>query len=112
MDASPIIDSTQLPADIRTASKPDQARYSAAMQFEQMLVQNMMTQMTDSAKASASDDGGSTDDGGDDTSGGGTDAVSNSYASQMPDILSQVVTQGGGLGLARQMYDSMKQQES
>jgi len=55
----------------------------------QMLVQNMMTQMTDSAKASASDDGGSTGDGGDDTSGGGTDAVSNSYASQMPDILSR-----------------------
>lgn len=97
------IDRTQLPADVRSASREDQARYAAALQFEQMLVQKMLTQTL-----TGSGDGGVEEDSGDEEGSGSADAVSANYRQMLPDLMAHAMTSGGGTGLARSLYDAMR----
>jgi len=88
----PPIDQTLLPADVRTAGKADQQRYAAALSFEETLTQ----QLTQQLSATTGDD----DE--------GDDATTSAYQQLLPDTMAQVLTQAGGLGLARELYDGMK----
>jgi Rod binding domain-containing protein len=95
------IDRTQLPADVRSASREDQARYAAALQFEQLLVQRMLTQtLTGSGESGA--------EGGEEDSLGQADAVSTSYEQMIPELMARSLITGGGTGIARDLYDSMR----
>jgi Rod binding domain-containing protein len=104
---APIAD-TALPADIRTASESDKNAYKAAMGFESMLVQNLLSQMSSSAAGddSASDDGD--DSGAGLGSSGGLLGGGGPWASTLQETLAQQLTSGGGIGLARQLYSALK----
>ena len=95
------IDRTHLPSDVRSASREDQARYAAALQFEQLLVQKMLTQtLTGSGEQGVED--------GDEEGSGSSDAVSANYRQMLPDLMSRSLTTAGGMGLARSLYDAMR----
>jgi Rod binding domain-containing protein len=91
------VDRSLLPADIREASKGDQQRYAAALSFEQLLTQQLTSKLTETAQSSDSDDDAA------------DDATTNAYQQMLPETMAQVLTEAGGLGLARQLYDGMKE---
>jgi hypothetical protein len=86
--ATPPIDQSLLPPEIRSAPPARQQAYTAALGFEQLLVQQLSTSLADSAQG---------------TFGGGASP----YASLLPDALTQGVMGGGGLGLAAQLTDAI-----
>ena len=91
----PPIDQATLPADIRSGSKQDKQAYTAALGFERMLLGELTKQMAETAKPA---------DGDDDTK----DAASSMYMQMLPDQLADAVTQNGGIGLARSLYNASK----
>lgn len=95
IDSLPPVDRSLLPADIREASKTDQQRYSAALSFEQLLTQQLTSKLTETAQSSDEDED--------------ADATTNAYQQMLPETMAQVLTEAGGLGLARQLYDGMKE---
>jgi Rod binding domain-containing protein len=97
--ATPPIDQSLLPPDVRSAPPARQQAYTAALGFEQLLVQQLSQSLADSAQGTF--DG--TGDGGSDGEAGAT----NPYASLLPDALTQGVMNGGGLGLAAQLTDAI-----
>ena len=98
----PPIDSSAIPADVRKAGPEAVKVYSAALQFEGMLVQQITEQMFQSTQDDSSDDGDDSTTGGD---AGGVGA--GPYQSMLPSTLSDAITQGGGLGLAPELDRSM-----
>jgi Rod binding domain-containing protein len=86
--ATPPIDQSLLPPDVRNAPPARQQAYTAALGFEQLLVQQLSTSLADSAQGTF----------------GGQDSP---YASLLPDALTQGVMNGGGLGLAAQLTDAI-----
>jgi Rod binding domain-containing protein len=110
----PPIDQSLIPADIRKGSATDKKTYQAALGFERMLVGEMTKVMADTAQPAGSDGGDSSDSssdstGGSDSSAQPQDAASSMYMQMLPDQLADAVTAGGGLGLARGFYQSMKE---
>jgi Rod binding domain-containing protein len=84
------IDNTVLPADVRAAGPKAKELYAAALGFEQLLVRQLAGKLAESAGSEESD---------------GATAM---YRQMIPDALAESVTNAGGLGLARQLYDSLK----
>src|SRR3954471_20109059 len=85
-----------------TAAAPtsrDAKLWDAAKQFESVLVEQLAKQMQETAQPAESEDGD------------GQSAASGFYTQMLPGALAQGVSDGGGLGLAQQLYDSMKQNE-
>ena len=105
----PPIDTTQIPPEVRKAGPQAEKLYGAALQFEGMLVQQITDQMFQSVQDDSSSDGSSSDgtDGTDGTTGGGSGIDGGPYQSLMPSTLADAITQGGGLGLADELYRSM-----
>jgi Rod binding domain-containing protein len=95
----PAIDQSLLPADVRSGTTADKQRYSSALGFEKMLVQQLTQQLSDTTKPAGSDD-----DSGDD----GSSATTNAYNQMLPGVMADAITGSGGLGLARQLYDGLK----
>jgi hypothetical protein len=90
----PPIDQALLPASVRSAPGgrgPIQDAYRAALGFEQLLVQQLSTSLTDSAQDAL----------------GGAD---NPYGSLLPGALTTGVMDAGGLGLAAQLAPSLEGQ--
>ena len=95
------INTTSIPADVRKAGPEAVKVYSAALQFEGMLVQQITEQMFQSTQDDSSGDD-------DSTTGGGSGGIgAGPYQSMLPSTLSDAITQGGGLGLAPELYRSM-----
>ena len=82
----PSVADSALPAAVRKGSESDRQAYKAALGFEQMLVEQMVTTM-------AGDNG---------------PLAEGPYASQMQTTLASAITGAGGLGLAQQLYKEMK----
>jgi hypothetical protein len=104
--AIPPLDQALLPQQVRDGSAADKKAYTAALGFEQMLVQQLSqaisdTTSTDGLGGDASGLLGSGDDGSD----GGS--ASSPYASLLPDALTQGIMKAGGLGLARQLAPAL-----
>jgi hypothetical protein len=102
------VDQSQLPADVRKAGPKAQQLYETAMGFEQVL----LSQLTQELQSSTGGDGSSglfgTDDGSDDSgSSDGSDATTSSMMQLLPDALAQGMEGSGGIGIARELYDSM-----
>jgi Rod binding domain-containing protein len=101
MSPIPPIDNALLPAEIRDGSATDKKSYQAALGFERMLLGELTKAMADTAKPA---DGSDSEDGGQPQ-----DAASSMYMQMLPDQLADAVTAGGGLGLAKTLYDSVKE---
>jgi hypothetical protein len=82
----PSVADSALPASVRTGSESDKQAYKAALGFEQMLVEQMVTTM-------AGDSG---------------PLAEGPYAQQMQTTLSSAITGAGGLGLAQSLYKDIK----
>ena len=100
--ALPPIDQAALPAEVRNGTKQDKKAYEAALGFERMLLGELTKSLADTAKPI---------DGGDDSTGAGQpqDAASSMYMQMLPDQLADAVTSAGGLGLAKNFYDTIKE---
>jgi Rod binding domain-containing protein len=83
----PIADSA-LPREIRDGSAADKKAYKAAMGFEQLLVGQLVQEMTK-----------------------GSSLAEGPRAGATTDAMTDALTSAGGLGLADQLYAAMKLQE-
>jgi Rod binding domain-containing protein len=93
--ALPPIDDRVLPADVRNGTTADKSRYKAALQFERQLVSQLTQQLSDSTQSGTGDESSST-------------AV-NTYKQMLPGVLADNIMQSGGLGLARQIAQNLKE---
>jgi hypothetical protein len=86
MDGLPVISDTALPRDVRAGSKDDKQAYKAALGFEQVLLGQLVKEMTASTPSL--------------TEGPRGDAVN--------DALTDALASAGGIGLAPQLYATLK----
>jgi Rod binding domain-containing protein len=103
----PPVDQSALPADVRKGTKTEKQTYAAALGFERMLVGELTKSMLQTASADNSSD--SSSDSGDGSSASPSpDATTTMYQQMLPDQLADAVTSAGGIGLAGQLYKSLK----
>ena len=105
----PPIDPATEPAVIRNGSKTAQNAYQTGLAFEQMLVNELATELSQTVSGGSSSDGSSSD-GSDDSSDststglmGGSDAASSMYAQMLPQALTSGIMSSGGTGVALQI---------
>ena len=103
MSALPPIDNSLLPADVRAGSKTDQDNYKSALAFERQLVEQLTQTMADTTKAQQSGDDGADD---------GSSAATDSYEQMLPGVMADSIMSAGGLGLARTIAQSLKEQRA
>jgi Rod binding domain-containing protein len=89
-----------VPADVRKAGKQAEETYRAALGFERMLTEQLTKTMSTGASAL----GG----GGEDGEEGGETAATSAYKDMLPGTLADAVTSAGGLGLAHDLYLTMR----
>jgi len=98
------VSATQLPAAVQKGGPQAEQLYETALQFEQVLVE----QLTQQIDFTGSSDGSSDDGSGD---GSGDDSTTQMYDQMLPDALAQGITSGGGIGLASSIYNSLAAQQ-
>jgi Rod binding domain-containing protein len=86
MDALPAIADSALPAALRAGSQADKRAYKAALGFEQVLLGQLVKEMTASTPSL--------------TEGARGDAVT--------DAMTTALANAGGIGLAPQLYSTLK----
>ena len=91
-----------IPADVRKAGKDAEETYRAALGFERTLLEQLTQSMT--KDVTGGDDAGESEDGGD----GGASAATSAYKDMLPGTLADAVTGAGGLGLAHDLWLSMR----
>jgi Rod binding domain-containing protein len=91
-----------LPPEVRKGGKEAREAYTAAMNFEQMLVKQLTKSLSDSAAVG----GGSGDE--ESAEGGSPQA----YRDMISDNIATAITQGGGLGIAQQLYKQIRPEDS
>jgi hypothetical protein len=84
----PQVSESALPASVRTGSAKDKEAYRAALGFEQLLVGQLVGEMTKNSSLAEGPRSG-----------------------VVSDAMTQALESAGGLGLAPQLYASMKLQE-
>jgi Rod binding domain-containing protein len=89
-----------VPADVRKAGNEGEQAYRAALGFERMLTEQLTKTMSTGASAL----GG----GGEDGEDGGETAATSAYKDMLPGTLADAVTSAGGLGLAHDLYLTMR----
>jgi Rod binding domain-containing protein len=89
IDSLPLVDRTALPADVRNGSTKDQQTYRAALGFEQALVTQLLNSVDSLTEA-------------------GGDEAPAAYKNLIPTTLAEAMSSQGGLGLARDLYESMR----
>jgi Rod binding domain-containing protein len=90
-----------IPADVRAAGKNAENTYRAALGFERQLLEQL-------TKSMAKDISGGTGEGDDDSGDGGASAATSAYNDMLPGTLADAVTNAGGLGLAHDLFLSMR----
>jgi Rod binding domain-containing protein len=89
IDGLPTVDRSALPADIRRAPRADQDAFRAALGFEQALVSQMLRSVE--ALASSAEDAGP------------------AYKDMVPTALAESLAARGGVGLARVLYENLRE---
>ena len=103
----PPISTSQMPAEVRATGTKGEQLYSAALDFESELMQQMTQQLASTAQDdSDSSDSDPSDDAITSTS---SDAATSVYTSMRPDQLTQGVMGAGGTGMAMDMWRTMWQ---
>lgn len=112
IDTSPIgtspIDAAQMPADVRKAGPKAEQLYETAVGFEQVLLQQLTQELQ--ATTGGADGSGLDGSGSSDGSGDSSDPSTSLMTQLLPDTLAQGLTGSGGIGIARELYDSMRAQ--
>ena len=90
MSGLPAIAETALPRDVRTGSEADKRAYKAALGFEQVLMGELVSEMTKSTPSLAE--------------GPRADAVT--------DAMTAALAAAGGLGLAPSLYGALRKEGS
>jgi hypothetical protein len=109
----PPIDPATEPAVIRNGSQAAKTAYQTGLAFEQILVNELAQELSQTVSAGSSTDGsssdGSTTDGSSDSSSGagsgllGSDPASSMYAQMLPQALTSGIMASGGTGIALQI---------
>ena len=86
--ALPVVADSALPRDVRAGSTADKKAYKAALGFEQLLVGQLVGEMTKNSSLAEGPRSG-----------------------VVSDAMTQALESAGGLGLAPQLYAAMKLQE-
>ena len=94
-----------IPADVRTAGKDSEQLYRVALGFERTLLEQLTKSMS---KDMVGMDSGS----GDDAEGSGASAATSAYTDMLPGQLADTVTNAGGVGLAHDLWLSMRSAQS
>ena len=102
----PSLNIADIPANVRNGNAEAKQAYTEGLAFEQVLVNELTTQLANTMGSGATDlssDGSSSTDGSDGSGDGllGGSAAS-AYASMIPQALSSSIMSGGGLGMAEQ----------
>jgi Rod binding domain-containing protein len=108
-NALPAVPDTALPADVRSGSNDDKQTYKAALAFERQLLTQLLQGLDTSSTDDSSSDG-SSDDGS--SAMGGSDAATSTYQQELPGQMADAVINGGGTGLAENLYRALKEQRS
>jgi Rod binding domain-containing protein len=87
-----------VPADVRRAGAEAQETYRAALGFERLLTEQLTKTMSTASKALSADDGEEA----------GETAATAAYRDMLPGTLADAVTSAGGLGLAHDLYLTMR----
>jgi Rod binding domain-containing protein len=104
----PPIDQAALPADVRKGTKAQKETYQAALGFERMLVGELTKSMLSTAQPDSSSDSSSSSGSSSSSDSTSSDATTTLYQQMLPDKLADAVTAAGGIGLADQLYRSLK----
>jgi len=94
-----------IPADVRKAGKDAEQSYRVALGFERTLLEQLTKSMS---KDMVGMDSSDTDSG----SGSGESAATSTYTDMLPGTLADSVTGAGGLGLAHDLWLSMRSAQS
>jgi hypothetical protein len=84
-----------VPEDVRRAGKPAEGRYAAALSFERALLGELTKTLAGGAFGGTGDD---------DT---GATAATSAYRDMLPGTLADALVQNGGIGIAREVYDTL-----
>ena len=96
-----------IPTDVRKAGKDSEQLYRVALGFERTLVEQLTKSMS---KDMVGMDAG--DDSGDGSEASGASAATSAYTDMLPGTLADSVTSSGGLGLAHDLWLSMRSAQS
>jgi Rod binding domain-containing protein len=89
-----------MPADVRKAGKDGEETYRAALGFERQMLEELTKTMSKDLTGTSTDDGSGEDSGG--------DAATSAYNDMLPGTLADALTSAGGLGLAHDLWLSMR----
>lgn len=101
----PLVNQALEPASVRNGSPATQKAYASALDFEDMLVQQLSQSLTESARSAGGSEGGEGGEGGESTEGG--EAANGELSSLLPQSLTEGVMSQGGLGLAQQLLPAL-----
>ena len=94
-----------MPADVRQAGKAGEETYRAALGFERQMLQEL-------TKTMAKDVTGTGAGAGEDVEESSGDAATSAYGDMLPGTLADSLTSAGGLGLAHDLWLSMRSAQS
>jgi Rod binding domain-containing protein len=95
-----------IPADVRKTGKDGEQLYRIALGFERTLVEQLTKSMSKDMV------GMDADDSGDGSGDSGASAATSAYTDMLPGTLADSVTSAGGLGLAHDLWLSMRSAQS
>jgi hypothetical protein len=105
----PALNVADIPADVRNGNKQAQQAYTEGLAFEEVLVNQLTTQLANTMGSNALDPSSSSSS--DSSSQGGSGLLSGSsssaYASLIPSALTSSIMDGGGLGLAQEFAQTI-----
>lgn len=117
----PPISAADLPASVRNGPPAAKQAYTEALEFEQVLVNQLAQQLTatmtqNSSDGSSGDSSGGADSGSDSAGAGagdvssgilGSDPATSLYSSLIPQALTDSIMSSGGLGIASELAQSI-----
>jgi Rod binding domain-containing protein len=95
-----------IPTDVRKTGKDSEQLYRVALGFERTLVEQLTKSMSKDMV------GMDADDSGDGSGDSGASAATSAYTDMLPGTLADSVTSSGGLGLAHDLWLSMRSAQS
>jgi hypothetical protein len=102
--------SAVIPADVRKAGKDAEQSYRVALGFERTLLEQLTKSM--SKDMVGLDSGADSDSGSGDGEASGASAATSAYTDMLPGTLADSVESAGGLGLAHDLWLSMRSAQS
>ncbi len=103
----PSLNVADIPANIRNGNKQAQQAYTEGLAFEQVLVNQLTTQLANTMGSSSQDTADGASDSSSDSSGLLGGSSNSAYASLIPSTLTSSIMDGGGLGLADQFAETI-----